>query len=579
MGSVAGRVGASAVAFVLLLVALAAPQALAATYTVNTTGDPGGAGCTGGTCSLRQAIAVVNAGSGGDQVVLPAGRIILNGSVLSVSKPVTITGAGARASIVDANAGSTIVTISSAASPSAIEEVTLTGGRASQTGGISNQATLRLTGVALIGNVATTFAAGGILNNTGGNLTVDRSTINGNTAGTIGGGIYNSAAVTITNSTITGNSANTNGSNWEGGGLYSDGTATILNSTIANNSAFRGAGIDVPGGSTAAVKNTIVAQNTATGAGQPGNCRVFGTLTSQGNNLENTDTCNFAQAGDLPGTPSVLGPLQDNGGPTDTLAPLGGSSALDRGNAAGCPATDQRGVSRPQQGGCDIGAYEVAPPSVTSGGAAGVGVTSASVAGVVQPNLKASGYVFQYGTTTAYGSVTATQSAGAGNSPLAVSGIVTGLKAATTYHYRLMATNADGTAAGADRTFRTGTFAGSRLASKRLSIDRRGNVILRVSCPAATTGGKCDDVAALHASTGRLPATASKKRSRRAKLLGKSRFSVTAGKTLRKRLRLNKAGRRLAGKRRRFPARLLITTRDGVGNADTARYRVSVRGR
>ncbi len=77
----------------------------------------------------------------------------------------------------------------------------------------------------------------------------------------------------------------------------------------------------------------------------------------------------------------------------------------------------------------------------------------------------------------------------------------------------------------------------------------------------------------------RLPATASAKRSRRAKLLGKGRFSVAAGKTLRKRLRLNKAGRKLARKRRTFPARLLITTRDSVGNTDTARYKVTVRRR
>ena len=115
--------------------------------------------------------------------MLPAGRIILNGSVLSVSKPVTIAGAGARASIVDANNGSTIMTFGVGASPSAVEEVTLTGGRASQTGGISNSATLRLTAVSVANNVAFGNVAGGILNNTGANLTVERSTISGNTAG------------------------------------------------------------------------------------------------------------------------------------------------------------------------------------------------------------------------------------------------------------------------------------------------------------------------------------------------------------------------------------------------------------
>ena len=578
MGSVARRVGASAVAIALLMAAT--PAAHAATYTVNTTGDPIGSGCTGGTCSLRQAINVVNAGTGGDQIMLPAGRIVLNGTVLSIAKPMTITGAGTRASIIDANAGSTIMTLNSAASPSAVEHVTLTGGRASQTGGITNSATLRLTAVSIVSNVAFNNVAGGILNNTGANLTVERSTISGNTAGTIGGGIYNTGTLTITNSTIAGNTANTSASNWEGGGLYTDGAATtIVNSTITNNRAFRGGGIDVPAGSTALIRNTIVAQNTASAAGQPGNCRVLGALTSQGNNLEDTNTCGFTQAGDLPSTPSVLGPLQDNGGPTDTLALLAGSSAIGRGSATGCPATDQRGVSRPQQGSCDIGAYELGPPSVTTGAAGAVGVTSASLAGTLTTNLKAASYRFDFGPTTAYGSTTAAQGAGAGTSPLAVSGTLTGLKASTTYHYRLIASNADGTTSGADRTFRTAAFIGSRLVSRKLRADRRGNVVLRISCPAGSAGDRCAIVAALHATRGRLPARASAKRGRRAMLLGRGRFSVPAGKTLRKQLRLNRAGRRLAGKRRLFPGRLLTTTRDAVGNADTARYRVTVRRR
>ena len=158
-----------------------------------------------------------------------------------------------------------------------------------------------------------------------------------------------------------------------------------------------------------------------------------------------------------------------------------------------------------------------------------------------------------------------------------VSAALGGLKGATTYHYRLVANNVDGTNQGADRTFRTGPFTGSRLISRRLHVDRRGNVALSVSCSAGTEGGSCRAVVALHAPSGKLPASASTRRSRRAKLLGRARFSVAAGKTLRKRLRLNKDGRRLARKRSTFPARVLITTRDGVGNAHTARYRVAVR--
>ncbi|MGI6253255.1 MAG: choice-of-anchor Q domain-containing protein [Aminivibrio sp.] len=56
-----------------------------------------------------------------------------------------------------------------------------------------------------------------------------------------------------------------------------------------------------------------------------------------------------------------LGPLADNGGPTQTCAPGKGSSAIDAGTAEGAPPTDQRGVKRPQGGGIDIGAVEISP--------------------------------------------------------------------------------------------------------------------------------------------------------------------------------------------------------------------------
>ena len=455
MGSVARRFGApDALAIVLLMVVSATPAAHAATYTVNTTGDPIGSGCAGGTCSLRQALNVVNAGSGGDRIVLPAGRIILNGSVLSVSKPVTIAGAGARASIVDANNGSTIMNLRAGASASASRRSPSAGGRASQTGGISNSATLRLTAVAVADNVAFGNVAGGILNNTGANLTVERSTISGNTAGTIGGAIYNSdsATITITNSTIAGNTANTSGSNWEGGGIYTDGSVTILNSTIVNNRAFRGAGIDVPSGTTAILKNTIVANNTATGVGQPGNCRVFGTLASQGTNLEDANACGFVAAGDLRNTPAGLGSLQDDGGSTDTL---GYWPAARRSTAATRPVVPRRtSAARPATAGRLRHRRIRFRPGRHDRRPAGRGVDERVRGRIGAAQPAGVSYTFEYGTTTAYGSATGSQSAGAGDSPVTASGSLTGLKAATTvlYRSRLVGTNADGTSGGADRT-------------------------------------------------------------------------------------------------------------------------------
>ena len=61
-------------------------------------------------------------------------------------------------------------------------------------------------------------------------------------------------------------------------------------------------------------------------------------------------------------TDPLLGTLQDNGGPTDTLALQTGSPAIDAGTDTGCPAADQRGTARPQAAACDIGAFERIPP-------------------------------------------------------------------------------------------------------------------------------------------------------------------------------------------------------------------------
>ena len=70
-------------------------------------------------------------------------------------------------------------------------------------------------------------------------------------------------------------------------------------------------------------------------------------------------TCGFSGPGDLSGIDTFLGSLQDNGGPIFTHALLPGSSAIETGDSAKCPATDRRGVGRSQVSGCDIGAYEL----------------------------------------------------------------------------------------------------------------------------------------------------------------------------------------------------------------------------
>jgi hypothetical protein len=200
----------------------------------------------------------------------------------------------------------------------------------------------------------------------GGMLTIINSTFSRNVARQHrGGAIANYGTLTITNSTFNGNSSGSSGiaGGILNGGLFqSSGTLTINNSTLSGNTAGegRGGGIFNVKGSTVVLQNSIVANNAG------GNCH--GTITSGGYNLSSDDSCQFDHAGDMNGTDPDLGPLQNNGGPTQTMALLPGSLATDSGNPSGCKdgkgdllRTDQRGKPRPNEedaGGCDRGAYE-----------------------------------------------------------------------------------------------------------------------------------------------------------------------------------------------------------------------------
>ncbi len=98
-----------------------------------------------------------------------------------------------------------------------------------------------------------------------------------------------------------------------------------------------------------------------------------------------------------------------------------------------------------------------AAPAVTTGAASGVSEVSATIAGTVNPNNLSTNYLFQYGTSTSYGSTSPSADAGSGDTETSVSATVAGLMPGTTYHYRLQATNADGTTNGPDATFVTST--------------------------------------------------------------------------------------------------------------------------
>jgi hypothetical protein len=93
--------------------------------------------------------------------------------------------------------------------------------------------------------------------------------------------------------------------------------------------------------------------------------------TSGGGNLESPgSTCALLGANDVSGVPALIGPLEDNGGPTLTHALLAASPAIDLALPGPCPAVDQRGVARPFDGDgdgrpdCDAGAFERTQPSL-----------------------------------------------------------------------------------------------------------------------------------------------------------------------------------------------------------------------
>jgi CSLREA domain-containing protein len=212
------------------------------------------------------------------------------------------------------------------------------------------------------GFAATPDPDGAGLRNDLGTVKVINSTFSGNTVvGTgqdsRGGAINNGGLLTVVNSTFSGNSAQS-----RGGGIANQGAILrVTNSTFSGNSSANGGGIwhTVGINGSASLGNTIVANTT-----QGDNCD--GTITDSGYNIDDGTSCGFSSANNSkPNTDPLLDPngLANNGGPTQTIALLGGSPAINAIPQAtnGCGTevtTDQRGVSRPQGTKCDIGAFE-----------------------------------------------------------------------------------------------------------------------------------------------------------------------------------------------------------------------------
>ena len=301
--------------------------------------------------SLRQALVEANDGDTIDATGV-SGTITLTSGQLLVDKSVTINGAGAEVLALDGNAISRVFEIVGGAKTVSISGLTIRNGQGGNGGGIENAATVTLTimNSTLSGNAA--GLGGGVFNS--GTLTIINSTFSNNMASQ-GGGIYNpgSGMLTITNSTFSSNAAPV-----AGGASFNVGTLQIANTTLSDNSSPLGGGVFNMG--TLQIGNTILNAG-ASGANIANN---GGTITSHGYNLSSDDGGGFLTGpGDRINTDPMIGPLQDNGGPTFTHALLPASPAIDAGDPSFTPPPffDQRGPDfwRVRNGRIDVGSFEV----------------------------------------------------------------------------------------------------------------------------------------------------------------------------------------------------------------------------
>jgi CSLREA domain-containing protein len=375
------------------------PVTPASTITVNSTSDA--ANDTDGLCTLREAITAANnnlasgavpgecaAGGGGSDTInfSVTGTIVLTSRLPTILTFMSIDGPGADQLTVQRSTASgtpdfSIFAIYSYSTPdetASISGLTITNGKVAYGAGIFNSANLTLTNCVISGNTAAATGGagtggssrgGGIFSHINSVLNVVNSTISGNTSQALGGGagsgpagISSMGVLNMVNSTVSGNTG--------GAAISTDQGGNITNCTISGNSGPLG-------GNNVILRNTIVANNAGVDTGGLN-------FVSQGHNLIGIGGPNFVDGvnGDKVGTAQfplnpVLGPLQNNGGPTLTHALLPGSPAIDAGDncvtqAAHCGdanipqlTTDQRGtVNRSIDGDgdgtakVDIGAYE-----------------------------------------------------------------------------------------------------------------------------------------------------------------------------------------------------------------------------
>ena len=365
-----------------IALAAAPATARAKTITVNTLTDEATAGDR--LCSLREAINNANsatdttdgdcvAGTGDDVIDFKVeGTITLTSTLPEIIHTLKIDGGGQIAiqgtftslQVLLVSSGATLevdnltiengdagigAAIDDEGGTLTVRNSTFSNNTAFDCGAIFASGPLFVTNSTFVGNVAQGGNGGAIC----GGGTITSSLFVGNSAGIVGtvfgGAIFATAALAVTNSTFAGNLAH-------GGGAISGGTVT-------NCTFFRNTSRDFLFGVVmAGVSNSILAGNS------PTNCGVIGGLGNGADNISDDDSCGFgtttAANGQVIGdnVDPLLDPngLQNNGGPTQTIALQPGSPAIDAIPAANCPEVDQRGVNRPDnfETACDIGSYE-----------------------------------------------------------------------------------------------------------------------------------------------------------------------------------------------------------------------------
>ena len=389
-----------AVLAVLVLAPLSAT--FATTYTVDRTDDSAAAGaqlCVAATaddCSLRGAIIKANLDVTADTVVIPAGTYNLTIPIgaeaagnagtsdtigdLDVLEPLTITGAGADVTTVNAGGitGDRVFHFSGGnTGPNAISGLTITGGISAFRGGGAwafGASNMTISGCNFTGNSAPD--GGGLSYDNTGTLILSDSTFSENTASDRGGAIFfESGTDIITNSTFSNNDAGA-ASTGSAGIDISTGSMTVINSTFIGNTVANAAGDGGAIRNTSAlgvitIKNSIFVDNIVGATSE--NCGGDKAYTSGGHNVSDDATCAFAGTGDQSSVATTIlnSTLADNGGTTDTHTLVANSVAIDAVPAASCLdassaalTEDQRGFERPLTAtgaatSCDAGAVEV----------------------------------------------------------------------------------------------------------------------------------------------------------------------------------------------------------------------------